>query len=342
MIYNKLLTFGVAAAACFSFSCLSDPELKDCIDFAIGTDGCPASGCDTYCDEVMTRCPGTFNSRATCISNCASEPVNPSMVDGDFGDEGSNTLECRLTYLRQGVCENVTLLNNPVCVGPDCGEYCDAMLLACPDAYPNQDNCLDNCEAFPIRPETFSEADDDTAQCRLRYAQLALNNSDPTQCDAAGLNGGGVCGDDQCEPYCRAVTTNCTGDNAIYASFDNCMAFCSLMNVNGTYDDWNFQADTVQCRTWHASAPAQNDPVTHCNHTRVYNVEQCGIQPNVPAQPDNWPCATFCDIVERNCSSFPGEAPCTTTCEGLLAAEPFNAVIGPSIYPVSTFDCPTF
>ena len=334
----------MAASLIGSSACLSDPELPACIDFPIGTEGCD-SGCDVYCDEVIERCPGAFSSRGECITDCLGEPVNPSMIDGEFGDRESNTLSCRLTFLREGQCQNVGLLDSPTCVGASCTTYCELMEANCSGAYPSVDVCEKNCDLFPVRRLDAPDADDNTVDCRFKYANLAASDPGGPACDAASLNGGGVCGDNPCAPYCALVMRNCTDENAVYASVAECLRVCSFMNGDGRFDDWDFQTegDSVQCRSYHAGPPAAEAPTTHCNHTRVYNIEHCGVAPGGPEQqPADWPCLTFCDIVQRECpGTFPGPVACRAACNATIGDEAFDPDVGPELFPVSTGMCPT-
>ncbi len=341
---TRLLLVGVAAVSglLIGLGCLGDPELKTCAEFPLGTEGC-GEPCDVYCDAVIETCPQTFpGGRGECITDCSAEPVNPTIADGVFGEEENNTFSCRLTYLRRGQCENVGLVDSPTCTGASCAEYCSLMLTNCPGAYPDASVCQQNCDLLP-RGEPGIDAN--TVECRFGYAEAAADDQGGPACDAASLNGGGVCGDEPCDPYCDLVLRNCTGSNEIYPDRAECLRVCRFMDGAGRFNDWDFeiQADSVQCRSWHAGPPAEAVPSTHCPHTRVYNIEQCGIDPDVPQQPDDWPCLTFCDIVARECpGTFGSAAGCRTVCAGLPELQDFDPAVGPLIFPVTTSQCPTF
>ncbi len=342
-----LVVTGVASiwALVVAPACLDDPELRNCIDFPIGTEGC-GSGCDVYCEEVVARCPDLFASEAECITNCAAEPVNPSITDGEFGDVAGNTLSCRITYLREGECTNAGLLESEQCVGADCTTYCDLMEENCPGAYPTFEVCEKNCALFPVRPLNRPQADDNTVDCRSRFAALADSNPGGPACDAASLNGGGVCGDAPCVPFCALAIRNCTGDNAVYESPADCLRQCRLLNGAGRFNDWDFsiEADTVQCRSYHAGPPAEQVPTTHCPHTRVYNEEHCGIRPpGMSTQPPDWPCTTFCGIMARSCpGTFESRQACQTACAQFPEVLNIDPDEGPQLFPVTSTTCPTF
>ncbi|MEM7675096.1 MAG: hypothetical protein AAF449_03735 [Myxococcota bacterium] len=342
MMTKRLYTVVNLAVSVFCGSCLSDPELKDCIDFPIGTDGCP-TGCSVYCERMLNTCPGEFDSIEECNTDCAVEPVNRSLQIGEFGERENNTLSCRISYLLEGNCEGATLgeQENELCVGASCDEYCTLMAQNCPDAFPPAESmfCENVCPTFP---RGASDADANTVECRLRYAALAAQDTSGLACDAASVNGGGVCGDDPCIPYCDSVMRACTGDNVVYQDRAECMRTCAYMN-DGFYTDWDFsiEVDSVQCRTYHAGPPADAVPTTHCPHTRIYNEEHCGSEPG-PGQPADWPCLTYCDIVGRFCpGTYASPQECRTACSQLPEVLSFDPAVGPQLFPVTSTVCPT-
>jgi hypothetical protein len=65
-----------------------------------------------------------------------------------------------------------------------------------------------------------------------------------------------------CSAYCSAVTTNCTGSNAQFATFDACSTQCNAPTWScGSPGDQS--GNTVFCRAGHATA-AQASPGTEC------------------------------------------------------------------------------
>jgi len=61
-----------------------------------GGDVC-GSWCDNYCHLAMLNCTGTaalYGSVADCFNACGAIPA-----DGQPGDEGGNTIQCRIHYL---------------------------------------------------------------------------------------------------------------------------------------------------------------------------------------------------------------------------------------------------
>ena len=328
------LTF-IALAPGVVAGCLSDPDLPTCADFELGTEGC-GTPCEVYCEFMVSECSSVYSTPERCINDCANEPVT-DFVTGDYGDTSGNSLSCRITYVHLDDCEEASLRNSTKCGDASCDDYCDLMMTHCAGAYPSVDNCKQNCESLP----RGSSADFlNTVECRFKYAEMAATNPDAA-CDPASLNGGGVCGD-ACDPYCDLLEQNCTGANQVYASRAECMQVCGLMNAEGSFDDWSFdtEADTVQCRTYHAGPPATLEPTIHCPHARVYNIVHCGVTPG-GNQPADWPCVTFCDLMERNCPGvYASNADCAADCatfDGVLNPDP---MAGPIIYPVASTMCP--
>ena len=334
MVHHVSTTRAASLLALFTgigTACIESPELRDCIDFPIGTEGC-GTGCEIYCEEIVGRCPEVYSDEGACRIDCADEPVT-SLNEGAFGDESGNSLACRLTYLRRGECSEASLIDTTACVGASCDAYCDLMLTHCEDAYPSRDNCVRSCEALP---RAADDSDQNSVECRFKYATQASSSGDDADCDAASHGGGGVCGE-VCDTYCNLVQTNCTDANAIYADRPTCEAVCEALDVEGRYFDWTENADSVQCRIYHAGEPARIGPGTHCPHTSVYNPEQCGGTDGS----GDWPCETYCGAVLRNCPGVYADAEeCRADCAQFPEIQNVPPE-GPELYPVSTLECPT-
>jgi hypothetical protein len=212
------------------------------------------------------------------------------------------------------------------------------MLTNCAGAYPSREFCLNACEDFPV---TGSDADAHSLECRLKYARQATPMNQ-VACDAASMGGGNVCGD-VCNIYCAYLDVNCAGENAVYPSLPVCLETCALLDDGGFFDDWSFdiEADTVQCRLYHAGPPAEVQPDTHCPHAAVYNEEHCGIVAGASAQPPDWPCTTFCDVVESACpGTYPDPMACALDCATFPEVVDLLPGEAPNIFPVSSTMCP--
>ncbi|MEL6185809.1 MAG: hypothetical protein AAFU79_14395 [Myxococcota bacterium] len=320
-------------------SCLDDPVEAVCGDFPLdGTPECP-DPCVTYCEEVTFFCPETFDSFDDCRRACEPEPTAGAVVpNGNFGDTSGNTLSCRITAAQDLRCEDAGLSGSEAC---GCSQYCEDVLAACPGTYPNEENCLASCTLLPLGRPGVPE---NSVLCREQAAAGArLEPNNPNLCNTASFGGGGRCGQDVCDLFCSLHELHCTEGNRAYADADECQALCQLMNVNGNFDDWQFdtELDSVQCRLYHAGPPAALDPQIHCPHTAVYNIEHCGVTP-MAVQPDNWPCQTFCDITQRNCPGvYPSRAACFADCSTFPEIRDLALTEQPNIYPISSLACPT-
>ncbi|MCA9560012.1 MAG: hypothetical protein KC583_15800 [Myxococcales bacterium] len=327
---------GLAAAGLLALalsSCLSDPQLKTCADFPLGTAGCPAP-CTVYCGLVARNCPTLYadddgddaaERQATCEAQCVEQLSDA----GELGDRTGNTLQCRVTHAALAArdaathCPNADLGGGTQCLeaaGEGCQLYCDLMTEHCAGLYPNRANCEESCKTFPGGSE---DVDANTFECRLKYARdAALEGS--LACEKASLNGGGVCGT-PCEAYCDHVLANCSDpDDVLYADRPACMAACALLGEDGAAADWQTEMNTVHCRTYHASAPASFDSETHCPHAALYNDVHCGDT-----------CDTYCRIMASSCSeTYEDDAACQAACEGadpttLFPADPPHDVCMP-------------
>ncbi len=316
-------------------SCLSDPELPTCAEFEFGTDNC-GTPCEVYCELMLSDCSEVYATEGRCMNDCANEPVTP-FVNGTLGDESGNSLACRISYALESQCEQAGLRDSRACASASCTDYCDLMIANCNGAYPSVDNCMAVCETLP---RGTLGVDANTVECRFGYAEATA--TDPTQCDAASVAGGNVCGD-PCEVYCDTVELNCAAPNTLYADRATCLSTCNLLDTDGGFADWDFsvEVDTLQCRIYHAGPPAALEPASHCNHARVYNSIHCGNDPNAATPAADWPCNTYCDLVMEHCSGlYPDEDTCLSACAQLPEVVGADPAKGPAIYPVSSLDCP--
>ncbi|MEZ4474794.1 MAG: hypothetical protein R3F60_29190 [bacterium] len=281
--------------------CLRSPNLRDCAEFPLGTGG-DACGtpCDVYCDVLVDACPDEVpgeNKAVACRSSCLEIPAT-----GTFDDSRGNTLQCRiraavLAWDDDSHCPAAGFSGGEVCVDTPCDDYCSLMTASCPTMYQDNDQCLASCALFP----RGVAGSGNSVECRTEAARQA--GADANFCSAASLTSDGTCGT-PCEGYCTQVMSHCTADQAIYADNGECLAACDLMAGGAAFDDWRSGGDSVQCRAWHASTPAELDPVTHCPHASLYNDHACGTT-----------CDTWCFICGDQFSL--GEE-CLAECAGLV------------------------
>jgi hypothetical protein len=161
-----------------------------------------------------------------------------------------------------------------------CTTYCDTVLASCGTVtgtdggnaqYLSKAGCMAQCSTMVVGKA--SDRDVDTVGCRLYHAEQAAQ--DTTQCRAAGSNGGGVCGTNRCEVFCKQAVTRCTASYTSlvpFASYDACMSTCSgEFTFNPAKPEVYFQGPDLNCRIAHLVAA--NDPGTgfgpppdHCWH----------------------------------------------------------------------------
>lgn len=308
---RPLLILCVVASA----GCLREPVRKDCAEFPIDKDpeNC-GDACQIYCEVLIDACPGAVEGAdklTVCRGFCLE--INDS---GDFGDTTGNTLQCRITaavaaWDDEAQCANAAFDGGEACTDNRCGEYCEAMAANCPTAYNSRDGCDTSCRVFP---RGGNEDRGNSLECRAAAARRASN--DKSACEAASLTGGNVCGT-HCEAYCDQALAHCAGDPDdpevpnLYQPRDGmnarevCLEVCSFMNDAVAFDDYLADGNSVQCRAYHASAPAKTDPKNHCPHASLFNAAHCG-----PI------CEAYCGICDQL-----GDA-CEARCEDLQMSQP--------------------
>lgn len=110
----------------------------------------------------------------------------------------------------------------------------------------------------------------------------------------------------ECTTYCDAVMKNCSGDNALFATRNECEDTCKQY-PQGDEDDR--KGDSVQCRIYHASAPAKGDPATHCPHASPDGGGMCTDE--IPPTR----CEQYCSQMDEQCSEiFADIAACQEAC----------------------------
>lgn len=315
VIWLRMVCVALLGAA--SVGCLAEPDLKTCDELPDGTEGCEAQGggCETFCALLEANCPSQMpeGGQAACRGNCVERLADT----GEDGDVVGDTVQCRVSHARLAEedpathCDPASFRGGGVCSDAPCEQYCDDVLEACAGSYPNKTTCMGACAIMPV--SGGSDADANTVECRAKYAAQAVAEGGRAPCEASSINGGGICGD-ACDSYCDQVQANCTGEHALFSSTSQCRTLCGLLDPDGAFDGWSFEIedDTVQCRTYHASPPAQLDPATHCPHAALYNEVHCGTDV----------CASYCLLMERNCPGTYGDRmACVSDCEAIQAAD---------------------
>ncbi len=120
---------------------------------------------------------------------------------------------------------------------------------------------------------TKGDTDGNTLACRIYHGNAPAAGDPATHCVHAGPTGGNVCGS-WCENYCDLSLELCTGGNAHgYTDTNDCVTKCGGFDATGNAGDALY--DTVQCRIYHAGAPAAADAATHCPHAGEVPTSQC-------------------------------------------------------------------
>lgn len=161
-----------------------------------------------------------------------------------------------------------------------CDAYCDTVMANCTgddEQYDSREACIDYCENVAgWDPGSTTDTDGNTIGCRIYHGGAPAAGEPATHCPHAGPTGGDVCGS-WCDNYCQLSSRNCSGANELYADDAECMAACTDIPASGTAGDVEY--DTVQCRLYHAGAPAAGDPDTHCPHVAEEATAFCVGQP---------------------------------------------------------------
>lgn len=267
VIDSRLLT--LLLMTCGLSGCLTAPDLKECIDFDLeerSTNPTCSDNCTVYCEGLVRLCPDQAQGSdplAVCLSGCREFSVD--LLDQE--------LNCRFKALRQArtdpaACENAGIGGGAECGADICREYCTLANRDCPTMYADEFQCLDVCNTFPDGVALAGNS----VQCRVEQ----LRDRGEAACDAASVASDGTCGT-ACDGYCAQIMNHCTGEHALFESLEACEAACDLM-PQGSFDDWTGSggANSLMCRAYHASSPAQLAPEIHCPHAGIYNDDQCG------------------------------------------------------------------
>lgn len=143
-----------------------------------------------------------------------------------------------------------------------CESYCSAIMANCADVtvYADITQCMASCDK--LLPQDGSAEDENSVQCRTRYAVEAAEGGDKeVACAAADLHGNDTCGS-WCEVYCDLMELNCSDQPGNYESRSACLDACAGFASDG--DPALDSGDTVQCRIHHAGVPALRDPANAC------------------------------------------------------------------------------
>jgi len=133
----------------------------------------PKTTCERYCDAVLENCTGKYEqyrTRVQCLEVCKRLPV------GSPGDDGVNTVECRIGQARFAesewflYCKSAGPLGAGRC-GSNCESYCSLMDATCTkdstagnvelSYYTDKQTCVSSCSAMaddPLGPTQYSSS----------------------------------------------------------------------------------------------------------------------------------------------------------------------------------------
>lgn len=141
----------------------------------------------------------------------------------------------------------------------------------------------------------------------------------------------GLVGCEGCEPepqpqvgcalYCSQMMDACDAASGGYADEAACLAACEGFPTNGA--DGDASGDTLQCRTFHAGAAAED--ATHCAHASASGGDVCGSN-----------CDVYCRFMVGTCAGFDDVPTCLSTCASYPADGALNAADG------NTVQCRTY
>ena len=210
-------------------------------------------------------------------------------------------------------------------IGPpplSCGEYCDAVMLACAGdnaQYESQEGCEAWCADVAGWPAgTQSDTEGNTIGCRLYHAGVAAEGQPALHCPHAGPTGGGVCGA-WCDVYCELAEAVCTGDDALFWDGVGCSAGCAEYPADAAVGAT--AGDSVQCRLYHlglAGTGPEGSPATHCPHAALDGGGVCADEP--PPTPS---CEWYCQSIDLACTGeyaqYTSEEACLDYCQDYAA-----------------------
>src|SRR5687767_13013442 len=110
-----------------------------------------------------------------------------------------------------------------------------------------------------------------------------------------------------CTKYCELVQDHCDGDQAQYATKEDCLAFCEHIPPGDPGEAK--KTPSLACRQVAAGSPAKAQPEAYCASAGPFGGGICGDR-----------CTAFCQVVLSACSPDAGFAPyesipdCKTAC----------------------------
>lgn len=153
-----------------------------------------------------------------------------------------------------------------------CETYCDTVTENCRASlavYTSREMCLAVCAHLPSGAPGDRSLQVNSVHCRLEAAVAAGVSEPEYSCPIAAPGGNGKCGSN-CQSLCALRANLCSewlaGDQA------SCLDACAKLDDLGGYttdpaaEPVHTRGGHVQCRLYHVSAAAIDEPETHCLH----------------------------------------------------------------------------
>ena len=228
--------------------------------------------CTSYCDETLANCTdelAVYSAREGCMGVCMAMPA------GAVGEaDGQHSVVCRLNqarlarasgeasfYCPRADVGGAALMPGGTRCGSDCESYCQLSDTLCPEN--TVPDCVQKCTGLPSHTAAYHSYAGDSLQCRLAHLGAATLDPD-AHCPHTTLApqpGDAPCdskpdAEPNCRDFCRLVMVACEGEDAAYASREQCLSVCASLEKGVASDT---SGDTLGCRRHHAYA-AFSDP----------------------------------------------------------------------------------
>jgi hypothetical protein len=135
-----------------------------------------------------------------------------------------------------------------------------------------------------------------------------------------------------CTKYCDAVMKACEDASAQYADSNECVTFCSHLDLGDAGDT---KSPSVACRAYYAASPAAIDPDKYCLAAGPFGGGVCGDR-----------CTAYCEVALAVCAPDGGNAPfasfpeCRDACAQFVFADGGEGPAMPA--PGDTLNCREF
>jgi len=278
--------------------------------------------CEAYCSIVEDSCGDIYPDTETCMSECAAFPQ-----DGEPDTTAGDSVQCRIYHgsfpaLADPAthCAHTTPSGGAVC-GAYCDVYCNRVEANCEGLYPDRQTCMDLCGQIPADGQPGDTAGN-SVQCRIYHGNLPAAADPDLHCAHAALSGGEMCGS-YCDVYCDMVDRNCA-ESAGFPDRDACLSTCEAFPTDGAPVET--AGNSVQCRIYHSSYPAELDPVLHCPHASAGGEDFCGGR-----------CEGYCSQMMTHCPESYGSF---EDCLSFCALIPDDGEVGDTVG--NTVQCRTY